>query len=34
MTTQTPSIEEQTHAFVAGPGAALPADVMGTFVAE
>ena len=34
MTTQTPSIGEQTHAFMAGPGAAMPAEVMGTFVAE
>jgi peroxiredoxin len=34
MTTQTPSIEEQTHAFVTGPAAAIPAEIMGTFVAE
>jgi hypothetical protein len=34
MTTQTPSIEEQTQAFVTGPAAAMPAEVMGAFVAE
>jgi peroxiredoxin len=34
MTTQTPSIEEQTQAFVTGAGAAMPTEVMGTFVAE
>src|SRR5271156_2814437 len=34
MTTQTPSIEEQTHAFVTGPAAAMPAEVMGAFAAE
>ena len=34
MTTQTPSIGEQTQAFMAGPGAAMPAEVMGAFVAE
>jgi peroxiredoxin len=34
MTTQTPSIEEQTEAFVTGPATALPAEVMGAFVAE
>jgi peroxiredoxin len=34
MTTQTPSIGEQTHAFMAGPAVALPAEVMGAFVAE
>ena len=34
MTTQTPSIEEQTHAFVTGPAAAMPAEVMDAFTAE
>ena len=34
MTTHTPSIEQQTQAFVAGPAAALPKEVMGAFVAE
>src|SRR5882757_10082741 len=34
MTTQTPSIEEQTQAFVAGPAAAMPAEIMGAFAAE
>src|ERR1700733_7216692 len=34
MTTQTPSIEEQTQAFVTGPAAAMPADVLGAFTAE
>ena len=34
MTTQTPSSEEQTQAFVTGPAAAMPAEVMGAFVAE
>ncbi|MFZ0715691.1 peroxiredoxin-like family protein [Mycobacterium sp.] len=34
MTTQTPSIGEQTQAFMAGPAAAMPAEVMGAFVAE
>ena len=34
MTTQTPSIEEQTQAFVAGPAAAMPTEVMGAFAAE
>ncbi len=34
MTTQTPSIEEQTQAFARGAAAALPTDVMGTFAAE
>jgi len=34
MTTQTPSIEEQTQAFVTGPAAAMPAEVMGAFAAE
>ena len=34
MTTQTPSIEEQTQAFVTGAAAAMPAEVMGAFAAE
>ncbi len=34
MTTQTPSIGEQTHAFLTGPAAALPAEVMAAFAAE
>jgi peroxiredoxin len=34
MTTQTPSIEEQTQAFVTGPAAAMPAEVIAAFVAE
>ena len=34
MTTQTPSIEEQTQAFGTGPAAALPAEVMAAFAAE
>jgi peroxiredoxin len=34
MTTQTPSIGQQTQAFMAGPAAAMPAEVMGAFVAE
>ena len=34
MTTQTPSIEEQTQAFVTGAAAAMPAEVMGAFTAE
>ena len=34
MTTQTSSIGEQTQAFMAGPAAAMPADVMAAFVAE
>jgi peroxiredoxin len=34
MTTHSPSIGEQTQAFMAGPAAAMPADVMGAFVAE
>jgi peroxiredoxin len=34
MTTQTPSIEEQTQAFVTGAAAAMPAEIMDTFVAE
>jgi peroxiredoxin len=34
MTTHSPSIGEQVHAFVAGPAAALPREVMGVFTAE
>ena len=34
MTTQTPSIGEQTQAFMVGPAAAMSAEVMGAFVAE
>jgi peroxiredoxin len=34
MTTQTPSIGEQAQAFLAGPAAAMPAEVMGAFAAE
>jgi peroxiredoxin len=34
MTTQTPSIGEQTQAFMTGPAAAMPAEVMDTFAAE
>ena len=34
MTTQTSSIGEQSQAFMAGPAAALPAEVMDAFVAE
>jgi peroxiredoxin len=34
MTTQTPNIGEQAQAFLAGPAAAMPAEVMGAFVAE
>jgi peroxiredoxin len=34
MTTQTPSIGQQTQAFMAGPAAAMPAEVMGAFVGE
>jgi peroxiredoxin len=34
MTTQTPSIGEQTQAFMTGPAAAMPAEVMDAFVAE
>ena len=34
MTTHTPSIGEQAQAFLAGPAAALPVEVMGAFVAE
>jgi peroxiredoxin len=34
MTTQTPTIGEQTQAFATGATAAMPTDVMGTFVAE
>ena len=31
MTTQTPSIGQQSQAFMAGPAAAMPAEVMGCF---
>jgi peroxiredoxin len=34
VTTQTPSIGEQSQAFLAGPATALPAEVMDAFVAE
>jgi peroxiredoxin len=34
MTTQTPSIEEQTQAYVTGPAAEMPAEVMDAFAAE
>jgi len=34
MTTQTPSIGEQTQAFVTGPAAAMPAEILGAFAAE
>ena len=34
MTTHSPSIGEQVRAFVAGPAAALPREVMGVFTAE
>ncbi|MGH7292770.1 MAG: peroxiredoxin-like family protein, partial [Myxococcota bacterium] len=34
MTTHTPSIGEQTQAFLAGPAAALPVAVMDAFAAE
>lgn len=34
MTTQTPSIEEQSHGYLTGPAAAMPADVMDAFAAE
>jgi peroxiredoxin len=34
MTTQTPSIGEQTQVFMTGPAAAMPAEVMSAFVAE
>jgi peroxiredoxin len=34
MTTQTPSIGEQTQAFMAGPAAAMPTEVMDIFAAE
>jgi len=34
MTTQTPSIREQTQAFVTGPAAAMPAEILGAFAAE
>lgn len=34
MTTQTPSIEQQTQTFMTGPAAAMPAEVMAAFAAE
>ena len=34
MRTQTPSIGAQTQAYMAGPAAAMPVEVMGAFVAE
>jgi peroxiredoxin len=34
MTTQTPSIGEQAQAFLAGPAATMPTEVMGAFAAE
>jgi peroxiredoxin len=34
MTTQTPSIGEQSQAFLAGPATAMPAEVMDAFAAE
>jgi peroxiredoxin len=34
MTTHSPSIGEQVHAFVAGPAAALPTEIMRAFTAE
>jgi peroxiredoxin len=34
MTTHSPSIGEQAHAYVTGPAAALPTEVMGAFTAE
>jgi peroxiredoxin len=34
VTTQTPSIGEQSQAFLAGPATAIPAEVMDAFVAE
>jgi peroxiredoxin len=34
VTTQTPSIVEQSQAFLAGPATAIPAEVMDAFVAE
>ena len=34
MTTQTSSIEQQTQAFLTGPAAAMPAEVMAAFAAE
>ena len=34
MTTRTPSIGEQSQAFLAGPATALPTEVMDAFVAE
>jgi len=34
MTTQTPSIEEQAQAFLTGPAAEMPAEVMAAFAAE
>jgi len=34
MTTQTPSIDQQAQAFLTGPAAAMPAEVMAAFAAE